>query len=150
MPRPPAAVLEDIGRTIADQLPFDMLSMSRWFPDARQLERVYSTHPAVYPVGGRKDKPVTEWSECVLGRCRPYVSPDFAAVKAAFDDHELLARHGITSILNVPVARAGQCVGTVNLMSGKVSYGSRDASRLAGLLANRNDDLCDAMQAIVL
>lgn len=150
MPRPPAAVLDEIGREIADRFPFDMLSMSRWFPDVRQLERVYSTHPAVYPVGGRKDKPVTAWSECVLAHCRPYVSPDFAAVKAAFDDHDLLARHGITSILNVPVASGGRCVGTVNLMSGKVSYGAADAARLAEFLEARADDLAAAMREITL
>lgn len=150
MPRPPAAVLDDIGREIADRFLFDMLSMSRWFPEVRQLERVYSTHPAVYPVGGRKDKPVTGWSETVLARCQPYISPDFAAVKVAFDDHDLLARHGITSILNVPVAPGGRCAGTVNLMSGKVSYGAADAARLAAFVGERTSDLATAMRAVVL
>lgn len=126
--------LAALAGRIRAAVPADMLSMSRWFPDQRQLERVLSTDPAAYPVAGRKDKPPSPWSDQVLRDGQPHVAADAAAIERHFDDHAWLVRHGVTSILNVPVVAGGACVGTINLMRGGTPYTMADAAQVLALI----------------
>jgi hypothetical protein len=98
---------EVIGHTLFTIMRFDAA--------ASEVERVYSSNPAVYPVGGRKQKKNTPWAQRVLGEGRVFRATDRDAVRQAFDDHETIFGLGIGSMLNVPIAFAGRCFGTMNL-----------------------------------
>lgn len=98
---------EVIGHTLFTIMRFDAA--------ASEVERLYSSNPAVYPVGGRKQKKNTVWAQRVLGDMQVFRAIDRDAIRDAFDDHETIFGLGIGSMLNIPVAFAGRCLGTMNL-----------------------------------
>jgi GAF domain-containing protein len=93
-----------------------LFTIMRHDPDRAEVERVHSNMPAVYPVGGRKRKQDTAWSDHVLGAMQAYRANDAAGIRAAFDDHETILGLGLASVLNVPVVSEGRCIGTMNLL----------------------------------
>ncbi len=118
-----AAALRGPGDTVfaaADALTTEVIGHKLFtinlFDAARvEVARVYTSDPAVYPVGGRKKKAQTAWGDHVLIGCQVFLGAGADAVRAAFDDHETIFSLGVGSILNIPVCLDGRCVGTMNL-----------------------------------
>ena len=79
------------------------------------VERVYSSNPAAYPVGGRKQKAETKWADQVLRDRKMFLALTPEDIVAAFEDHETIFGLDIGSILNVPIVFDQQCLGTMNL-----------------------------------
>ena len=103
-----------------------------------EVERIYSSNPRAYPVGGRKHKQGTPWGEQVLDRGELFIARNREELRAAFADHGLIFSLGIGSIMNVPVMLHGRCRGIVNLSHDAGHYSETDippARILAGLLA---------------
>ena len=98
---------EVIGHTLFTIMRFDAA--------ASEVERVYSSNEAVYPVGGRKRKKDTAWAQHVLGDMQVFRASERGAIREAFDDYETIFGLGIGSMLNIPIAFAGRCLGTMNL-----------------------------------
>jgi GAF domain-containing protein len=108
---------------------YHMLSVSRWDSATRYLRRVFSTHESIYPIGGRKQKLPSEWSDIVLKAMKPHLSPNIETIRLHFDDHELIESVGIHAILNVPIIDGTTCLGTMNLMKSCGSYEPSDIDR---------------------
>jgi hypothetical protein len=85
--------------------------------DAQRLEveRVYTNMPDVYPTGGRKRKQGTAWASQVLLDLKPFRAETPQGIQDAFDDHAVMTGMGLGSILNIPIAYDGVCVGTMNM-----------------------------------
>jgi hypothetical protein len=80
-----------------------------------EVERLYSSMPSIYPVAGRKKKESTRWGEHTLRQRKVFRATTFDAIRDMFDDHQTLASIGIGSMLNIPIAYDGRCIGTMNL-----------------------------------
>jgi hypothetical protein len=88
-----------------------------WFDAAAmEVQRVYSTNPLAYPVGGRKAKRDTAWGRHVLIECRPLVCEGDAAIARMFDDHAAIRGLGLHASVNVPVLGENGCVGVLNFL----------------------------------
>jgi len=88
-----------------------------WFDAAAmQVQRVYSSNPSAYPVGGRKAKRDTAWGRHVLIDKQPLVCEGDAAITRMFDDHAKILGLGMHSSINAPVLDAGRCVGVLNFL----------------------------------
>ena len=136
-PDPQAAFLV-FDRVVQRVLGHKLLTVMRHVAPTAEVERIYSSNPRAYPVGGRKQKQGTPWGEKVLDRGEVFIAKDRAELRAAFADHELIFSLGIGSIMNVPVMLHGRCRGIVNLSHDAGHYGEADippARILAGLLA---------------
>jgi len=123
------AVLDTVvARTIGHRL----FTISRFYPDSMELERVYSSDPASYPVGGRKQKGGTPWSDMILIDGDIFLGRGYDAIRGAFDDHEKIIALGLGSIINVPVRRGGTILGTMNSTHRKGWYADadKDSARL--------------------
>lgn len=70
-----------------------------------ELERAYTSAPAVYPVGGRKKTRDTVWSDHVLRDRQVFRANTLEAIRAAFEDYATIASLGLGSVLNIPVLR---------------------------------------------
>lgn len=92
--------------------------------NAMQVERLYSTNPDAYPVGGVKDKPDTEWGRHVLKQGRPFIGENAHDIRANFGDHALILGLRLESVLNVPIRLLGKTIGTMNLLH-RASYYSQ-------------------------
>jgi GAF domain-containing protein len=100
-----------VRRTIGHRL----FTVMRVHEASREVERLYSSNPTAYPVGGRKPKQDTRWGRVVLEEGRVFVARTPAEVRLAFADHELIESLGIGSIMNVPIGFAGRRLGTMNV-----------------------------------
>jgi len=119
-----------IGRALFTVMAFDAPAM--------EVQRVYSSNPDAYPPGGRKRKRDTPWGRHVLERGLPFRGAGPEDIRAHFDDHALILRLGLESVMNVPVRVCGETIGTMNLLRAAARFTERDlaaAQVLAGLLA---------------
>ena len=80
-----------------------------------EVERVHSSLPSVYPVGGRKKKTDTKWADHVLHEKKVFRGTTADDIRAAFDDHKTILGLGLGSIINIPIVFNGRCLGTMNL-----------------------------------
>jgi hypothetical protein len=112
----PRALFAAVAAVAADAMGCALFTAMRFDAAAGEVERLYSTNPAAYPVGGRKAKRDTPWARQVLTERRIFVGSGDAAIRGAFDDHETIRALGLHSIVNVPVVVAATCVGTVNFL----------------------------------
>ena len=123
-PRDTYAAVESLaGRVLGHRL-FTLMVLH----DATgEVERVYSSRPDVYPVGGRKAKRGTAWGAIVIDRGEVYLGRTAEDIRWAFDDHPLILSLGLQSVLNVPVSFQGRPIGTMNLLHEAGWYGDADA-----------------------
>lgn len=89
------------------------------------MARIYTSHPEVYPVGGKKTltgdtNPV--WLEQVLRGQRPFLGADKDAVRAFFFDSATIESLGCGAIVNVPVVSDGETIGSMNFLAPEGSY----------------------------
>lgn len=79
--------------------------------------RVFTSHPAEYPVSGTKPMERDGWYDTTIAGRRTFVAntpPDFAKY---FFDHELIVSLGLGSCINVPVVDGARVLGTVNILA---------------------------------
>jgi GAF domain-containing protein len=126
--------VELIGRRTIRQALFTVM---RFYDRTMEVERLYSSDAAAYPVGGRKQKRDTAWGRHVLLEHRVFVGEGAQAIRASFDDHDRILGLGLLSVINVPVVFDGQCRGTVNFLCSRAALSPADVSttRLLSLLA---------------
>ncbi|APA89991.1 GAF domain-containing protein (plasmid) [Paraburkholderia sprentiae WSM5005] len=93
-----------------------------------EVERVYTNMPDVYPLGGRKQKQGTAWARQILHDLKPFRAATSQGIREAFDDHAVMTGLGLGSILNIPIAYDGVCIGTMNLTHEEGWYTSRHES----------------------
>lgn len=127
-PGQPAALLGAVEQVAAERIGCALFTAMRFDPAAMEVERLYSSDPAHYPLGGRKRKRDTAWAEHVLVRREVFVGRGEAAIRAAFDDAERILGLGLRGVINVPVTRAGRCVGTLNFLTARESLTEEDVS----------------------
>jgi hypothetical protein len=128
MPGQPGALFGALDAALGAVLGHRLFTLLRYHADSGDSERVYTTHPRAYPVGGRKPLNPTPWTEQVLRRQQPYLGRTAADVRAVFFDHALIATLGCGSVLNVPVAWDGRTLGTINLLHEEGWYDEGDQS----------------------
>ena len=127
VPGQPDAVFGALEAALGAVLGHRLFTLMRYHADTGDCERIYTTHPTQYPVGGRKALNRTPWTERVLRRQQPYVGRTAADVRAVFFDHALIASLGCGSVLNVPVVWDGRTLGTINLLHEEGWYDEGDA-----------------------
>ena len=83
--------------------------------------------PEAYPVGGTK--PILQDNAGMMavineGKCR--INHDYAELKAAFFDHELIRSLGCESSVNIPVRWNGKTLGMLNILHESGYYSAAD------------------------
>jgi GAF domain-containing protein len=114
-PHEPIELYAAVDRLVQDVVGHRLFTMMRVHEAASEVERIYSSNPAAYPVGGRKQKAGTPWSRAVLDRGEVFIARNPAEVREAFADHALIASLGIGSIMNIPIAYRDRRLGTMNI-----------------------------------
>lgn len=135
-PFEPAALCQAVDAFAQPVLRQSLCTVNRLDPLHLRLTRIYSSNPGAYPPGGSKDKRGTPWGRQVLLDLCPFVGEGPEAIRAAFDDHEAIARLHLRSVVNVPVVFEQRCLGTLNLLmqSDTVGPGQLDFAQLLAML----------------
>ena len=102
-----------------------------------QLQRAWSSNPVDYPVGGRKRKTPTPWTQQLLVRGEVFVGEGEGAIAAVFDDSARIMGLGLRSVVNVPLLAGTECQATFNVLGGQARWQREDvaAIRLLAMLA---------------
>ncbi len=130
--RAEAGVYREVETLSAAVIGHRLFTIMRYDPERAEVERVHSSMPEAYPVGGRKAKRDTAWSNHTLRDMKVFRASGPEAIRAAFDDHATILSLGLASVLNVPLALAGRCIGTMNLLHEANWYTEQD--EVTGLL----------------
>ena len=96
-----------------------------------EVERLYSSNEAAYPVGGRKKKRDTHWGKKTIDEGQLYICHTLADIERTFFDHTLITSLGIAGMVNVPVMFAGRCIASLSISSGNDRFSEADAPELA-------------------
>ena len=133
----PQATLACIDRVGAAAIGHCLFSVNAFRIESMQVERLYSSNPAAYPVGGRKNKKAIAWGQQVLIERKLFTGEGEAAIRAAFDDHALMHSLGVRSIINVPVVWRDACLGVLNFACPLPRVEARQVAtaRMLGLIA---------------
>lgn len=99
---------EATGHLLCTAMRFDVAAMT--------VQRIYSSDPIAYPVGGAKPKRDTAWGQQVLLDRRLYCGQGVEDLRRDFADHAVILGLGLRSVVNVPIVTGGECVGTLNFL----------------------------------
>ncbi len=122
----PPRIFGAVEALSADVIGHRLFTIMRFDAGRAEVERVHTSLPAVYPVGGRKKKQDTAWTDHTLRDMKVFRATTPDEIRAAFDDHATIARLGLGSILNIPLVLGGRCLGTMNLLHEAGWYGAED------------------------
>ncbi len=106
-------------------------------PDEVQLQRLWTSDPVAYPVGGRKRKTLTPWTRQLLKRAEVFIGEGDAALALVFEEQRSIAELGLHAVVNVPLLQGGRCVATFNVLGSRPEWRAHEvaAIRLLALLA---------------
>jgi GAF domain-containing protein len=133
----PDALFEAIHQVAKRRVDAGLVTAMRHDEAAATVERLYSSNPAAYPVGGRKLKRDSDWSRHVLVEHRVLVSAGDDAIRQHYTDHATIFGLGLHSCVNVPLVSGGKCLGTLNVLNARSSWSEDEvaAARVLGLAA---------------
>jgi GAF domain-containing protein len=133
----PQALFDAIHQVAKRRLDAGLVTAMRHDEAAATVERLYSSNPQAYPVGGRKLKRDSDWSRHVLIEHRVLVSAGDDAIRKHYADHATIFGLGLHSCVNVPLVSAGRCVGTLNVLAARPNWSEDElaAARVLGLAA---------------
>jgi len=112
------------------------------------MARVFTTHPDVYPVGGKKTFAADTnrlWIEQVIEGQQPFLGKDAAAVRSFFYDHETIEALGCGAIVNVPAIKDGVTIGSINFLDVEGSYDEHSAAAAMEIAARSTDLLAELL-----
>ena len=111
----PETLFRAVEAVVSETIGFRLFTIMAYDASRHEVARVYTNMPDVYPTGGRKKKRGTAWATQILQELRPFRGETSHDIRNAFDDHAVMAAMGLGSILNIPIAYDGECIGTMNL-----------------------------------
>lgn len=132
---------ERIAEAARASFGYRLFTAMRYLRAADEVERVYTTDAAAYPLGGRKLKRDTAWSRQVLGAGEPYFANDERGIRAAFDDADRILALGLGAVINVPVRHDGRVVGTLNFLREPGGYSPADVPKALALAPLASESL---------
>src|SRR5829696_6166331 len=115
-PGQPEPLFHSLNAVIARTVGHCLITLLQVTAGGTQLQRVYTSDPVAFPLQGRKPVPPTRWTELVLRKRQPYLGSTLSDVRQMIVDHQLIARLGLGSIINVPVVYDGAVLGALNIL----------------------------------
>ncbi len=132
-PGQPDATYRALDAALRDAIGHKLFTLLVVAPGGAEVERVYSSDPDAYPVGGRKRMGPTPWGDHVLVRGRPWRGDGPEDMAWAFPDHALIARLGLGSVINVPIRYDGVTLGTMAALDAEGAYDDAALATAASL-----------------
>lgn len=125
--------LRDVEQAVKEEVGFKLFTILAFRDQGRQMERIYSSHPREYPVGGRKDVTrdvAKDWLDVCLVAQKPFFGQTRAEVERIFNDADLITGLGCGSIINAPVIRAETTIAALNVLDAEGAYTEQDVDKI--------------------
>lgn len=118
----PRATFEAAGAAFREQIGFGLYTVTHILPGGREVERLYSTNPEAYAVGGRKPVIPNAFREQMFGTGTPFLGRTPADFSPYFPDHAFIVSLGLGCVINVPLFFGGAPLGSINLLDREGAY----------------------------
>ena len=122
----PRSLFAALDRALAATLGHRLFTVLRYHPEAHESERLYTSQPAAFPVGGKQPVRRTPSTTRVYDERRAYIGRTAADIRACFAEADAILALGCESVLNLPVLYDGRLLGTVNLLHAAGWYDEDD------------------------
>ena len=118
----PQRLLETADRAFAELFGHLLFTVTRVVPGRQEIERIYSSRPDVYPVGGRKPIGHNYYASAEEDEKLPFYAASLAGYREIYPDIETMESLGIGSVMTLPVVFEDAVLGTVNLHGAEGAY----------------------------
>lgn len=112
----PAALYAAVSDALAATPGFRLFTILICQHEKQVTQRIFTSNPQAYPVGGTKPMASSPWSDRIIERGEIYIGRTREDIKTAFFDYELIWSLGCESVINVPIRWRGKTLGTFNLL----------------------------------
>ncbi|MCT9871931.1 GAF domain-containing protein [Paenarthrobacter aurescens] len=121
----------------------------QWIPQRSSLKRLFTSHPAEYPVGGEKTVEISPgWLGTVIEDKKPFLAGDLKALREVFTDSELIQQLGCGAVINVPVLDHGHnVVGVLALLDAEGNYTRQSVETAVDVINAHLAELVQAFEA---
>jgi len=113
----PEALYGALDRGLAKLIGHKLFTLMIYDQRDSQVERVYSSQPKAYPVGGRKPYGASTIYDALFKRHEAVLTRDADDIKRAFSDHKLILSLRCAASLHLPVVYDGRPLGVMNLLN---------------------------------
>lgn len=115
------AAFDQVSAFLKARVGHTLFTVSRTLPGGLEVERIYSSLPANYPVGGRNAVDKTEWTRQMdRGEC--FIANAPAEFGEHFHNLDTIVSEGFGAVINIPVSHGGRKLGTLNLLDREGAY----------------------------
>jgi hypothetical protein len=111
-----------VGEVFSHLIPHRLYTVTWILPGGTQVERIHSSDPVAYPLGGRKPVGTDAWSEQVIGRRLCFFANEPSGFQPYFADHDFIVSLGLGAVINVPVVDGARLYGTLNFLDRAGTY----------------------------
>lgn len=132
----PLSDLQAVEDSVRSEIGFRLFTVLAFRDGGRVMERLHSSHPLEYPVGGRKDvgrDVADDWLDACLVQQVPFFGRTTADVRRIFKDAALIESLGCGSIINAPVLDDGHTVAALNVLDVEGAFDDEDVQRVLGI-----------------
>lgn len=129
-PDQPTALFDAVAEAAEVLVGHRLFTILAYDEGARESQRIYTSRPESYPVGGRKPVTDSPWMQQVVQRGEPWIGRHAGDIRDAFFDHQLIRALGCASALNVAVRWRGRTLATLNLLHEENWYRPEHADRV--------------------
>jgi GAF domain len=120
----------------------------QWIPERSALRRLFTSHPAEYPVGSEKTVEISPgWLGTVIEDKKPFLAADLNALRDVFADSELIQSLGCGGVINVPVLDHGTVVGVLAMLDAEGRYTPQSVEAAVGIVDKHSPELIEAFAA---
>ncbi|MFF1384635.1 GAF domain-containing protein [Arthrobacter sp. NPDC058288] len=126
-----------------------LFTVLQWIPERSSLRRLFTSHPADYPVGGEKTVEISPgWLGTVIDDKMPFMAADLASLREVFADSELIQRLGCGAVINVPVLDDHRnVVGVLAMLDAEGRYSEHSVETAVDVVKRNLADLAEAFAA---
>lgn len=153
MSRPPTEKVETVFQQTFDAMRQDpgviLFTALQWVPERSGLRRLFTSHPADYPVGAEKTVEISPgWLGTVIEDKKPFLAADLDGLREVFTDSELIQRLGCGAVINVPVLDDGaNVVGVLAMLDVEGRYTQQSVETAVGVVNRNLSELVHAFAA---
>jgi hypothetical protein len=141
--------LESLYHVVQEQLGVKLFTVLAFRDEGAVMERIFSSHPAEYPVGGRKvvaRDVADDWLAACLTEQVPFFGRTPEDVDRIFKDAELIRSLGCGSIINAPIVDGGTTVAALNILDAEGTYTDNDVATAVDIARRSKNIILEAMK----
>jgi hypothetical protein len=141
--------LEALHELVQQQLGVKLFTVLAFRDEGTVMERIFSSHPAEYPPGGRKvvaRDVAPDWLAACLTEQVPFFGRTPGDVNRIFKDSELIRSLGCGSIINAPIVDKGATVAALNILDAEGAYTDDDVATAVEIACSSKNVILEAIK----